>query len=254
MVRAIVVRLRDDWKRRLGGRLRFKLDPQSVAVQSVGALIESPLVFAGKLPLAFDWRNGSMAMEERLRTDSAALAMIEDYRKRFSSALIGVWVDCIDQFIGIGFGGVSGKFSRTEVREDGTGCSADEEELVKFEWRRVRERVIEVRCVGRDPAPVGWTDEEIAEDREWQQVEYDFVVPELVNSPTITDVSRTDDANFPVGTAIYRYQFLECFTYRFGGLLRFEEVTQGNLVAMKDHPRVSFDKTQSAAKPWWKWW
>jgi len=170
-------------------------------------------------------------MQERLRTDPEAVAMIEDYRNRFSSAPIGVWIDCIDDFVGIGFGGVSGKFSHTEVHQDGTGSSADEDETIKFEWRRVRERVIEVRCIDRIPAPDNWTAEEIAEDRQWQQVEYDFVVPELVNVPTITDVYRTDDANFPIGTALYRCQFLECFNYRFGGLLRFGGVTPKNPVA-----------------------
>src|SRR5690242_193989 len=92
-----------------------------------------------------------IAMQIKLRTDFEALAMIEDYRKRFSSAPIGIWDDCIDEFIGMGFGGVSGKFSQSQIRQDGTGTSEDEDETIKFEWRPVRERVIEVRCIERIP-------------------------------------------------------------------------------------------------------
>lgn len=193
-------------------------------------------------------------LHKRLRTDPDAEAMIADYRARFSAAPIGVWVDCIDEFMGIGFAGVSGKYCWTEIREDGTGTTADEAETIKFEWRPIRERVIEVRCIERIPAPEGWTEEEIAEDRQWEQVEYDFVVPELVHQPTITDVYRPREGDVPVGADRYSYQFLECLAYRFSGLLRLSEHAPGNDAAVADHPRIVLVDSQLKQKPWWKWW
>jgi hypothetical protein len=181
-----------------------------------------------------------------IRTDARALAMIEEYRGRFSSAPIGTWVDCIDNFMGMGFSGVSGKFAQATFLEDGTGSTADEDERLLFEWKRVGDRIIDVRCIEHIPALEGWTEEELEEDRQWHRVEYDFVVPAAVNVPTIVDASQLVMQDCGLGAM--GLQFLQCLTYRFSGALRLQEHSQGQL------PRLLFVAVSPTKKAWWQFW
>jgi hypothetical protein len=124
-----------------------------------------------------------------IKTDPESLSLVDEYRRRFSSAPIGVWLDCYDELMGTGFGGVSGKFEETTFFPDGTGRANGEYEAITFQWRPVGDRVIEVRCVECVAAANGGTVEKCAEDQHWQRVEYDFIVPRFVNVPTIFDVT-----------------------------------------------------------------
>jgi len=139
---------------------------------------------------------------------------VDDYRRCFSAAPIGVWTDCIDEQIGLGFSGVSGKFSQTTFTDDGTGRWICEDEEIVFEWRTVGERTIEVRCVEHVPMVEGWTEEELEEDGRWHRLEYDFMIPDDVRQPVIYDVAL---AGNEVVSGDCNPQFLGCFGYRFGG-------------------------------------
>lgn len=166
-----------------------------------------------------DFTSASRDPDMVIRIDAEAMAMIADHRQRFSSAPLGVWGDCIDEWMGFGFGGVSGKFSATTFTADGKGLWEGEYESIRFEWRTIGERVIEVRCMEHIPAPEGWTDEEMAEDQQWHRVAYDFVVPKLVGRPTIFDVDERDVTQILDGTIdpFFHLGFLTCFGVRFGG-------------------------------------
>jgi hypothetical protein len=159
-----------------------------------------------------------------IKTDPQALALIDEYRRRFSSAPIGMWVDCYDEFMGSGFGGVSGKFGETVFLADGTGRSADEYETTAFEWRPVSHRVIEVRCVERIPGANGGAVEKCGEHQPWQRVEYDFVVPRFVNVPTIFDATAGNAIRIAYGTInpFVDLTFLACLD-RVSGTLRLHE-------------------------------
>lgn len=156
-----------------------------------------------------------------IRTDPAAIALIDEYRRRFSSGPVGVWVDCYDEFMGTGFRSFSGKKSEITFGADGTGRSLDEEETIVFEWRAVGDRVIEVRCVERIPAPQGWSDEEFTEDREWRRLEYDFLVLKEVDAPSIFEVGNENARQIAAGSidAFSGLDFLTCLS-RFGAVHR----------------------------------
>jgi hypothetical protein len=188
--------------------------------------------------------------ESPIRTDARALAMVGEYRRRFSSAPIGTWVDCIDNFIGMGFSGVSGKFSDCIFFEDGTGTTADEDERILFEWRAVADRVIELRCIERIPGPEGWTEQEYEEDRQWHRVEYDFVVPTEVNVPTIVDAEQLTKYQ---DRGACDLQFLECFAFRFSGALRLG-TGRDDLQNLDDLRRLLRPDVPVIKKPWWKFW
>ncbi|MDB5343043.1 MAG: hypothetical protein JWP89_1420 [Schlesneria sp.] len=188
--------------------------------------------------------------ESPIRTDATALAMVGEYRRRFSSAPIGTWVDCIDNFIGMGFSGVSGKFSDSVFFEDGTGTTADADERILFEWRAVGDRVIELRCIEHIPALEGWTEQEYEEDRQWHRVEYDFVVPTEVNVPTIVDAEQLTKYQH---RGARNLQFLECITYRFGGPLRLG-TGRDDLRNLEDLRRILCPQVLTIKRPWWKFW
>ncbi len=147
------------------------------------------------------------------------LPTIEAYRERFFHGPVGLWVDTIDDDMGTGFAGVSGKSSETLFRDDGTGRFVSEYEEIRFAWRSIGDRVIEVQCLEHIPPLEGYTDEELAEDRQWHRVEYDFMVPRYLKRPGIFDVGRETQTRVLDGTInpTLELDFLECFGGRFGG-------------------------------------
>lgn len=147
------------------------------------------------------------------------LLTIEAYRERFAHGPIGLWVDTIDDDMGMGFAGVSGKSSETLFRDDGTGRFVSEDEVIHFAWRCLGDRVIEVQCLEHIPPLEGYTEEELAEDRQWHRVEYDFMVPRYLKRPVIFDVGRETQTRVLDGTInpTLELEFLECFGGRFGG-------------------------------------
>ena len=158
---------------------------------------------------------------EGIMTDPQALAMIEEFRVRFSSAPIGVWDDCVDSYFGMGFAGVTGHSSRATFTQDGKGQCIGENETVHFIWQSVSDRVIDVRCVERIPPLENWTSEEIEEDQQWHRVEYDFVVPQYVNVPVIFDVEDRNRAKILDGTVKpSEFWFLQCFSCLWVGPLK----------------------------------
>ena len=124
-----------------------------------------------------------------IRSDAEAQALVEVYRRRFSSGPVGVWVDLFDEVMGIGFSGMTGHFDRTSFFADGTGKAESEYEIIAFEWRSIGNRVIEVRSVERSDIEGGQLGERTIEVEPWQRVEYDFVVPRCVNAPIIFDAA-----------------------------------------------------------------
>lgn len=176
--------------------------------------IESENVLASRLPL--ESRSTSSAKQvcgEGIRMDPQAASMIEEYRARYSTAPIGIWIDCVDEYYGCGFGGLTGNCSKAIFKEDGTGQCSGKYETILFQWRTVGERVIEVRCFEHIPPLEGYTEDEIAEDQQWYRVEYDFVVPQYVNEPAIFDVTSHKSASILDGSIkpAAELSFLECF-------------------------------------------
>ena len=147
------------------------------------------------------------------------LPTIEAYRERFAHGPVGLWVATIDDYMGMGFAGVSGKSSETLFRDDGTGRFVSEYEEIHFAWRCLGDRVIEVQCLEHIPPVEVYTDEELAEDRQWHRVEYDFMIPSYLKCPVIFDVAHDTSARILEGTInpFLHLDFLECFGGRFGG-------------------------------------
>lgn len=170
------------------------------------------VVFLGRAkPPDAELRRLLLQICEEMRAQMPVLPppTIDEYRRKFCSAPIGTWTDCIDEQIGLGFSGVSGKFSETIFTDDGKGRWRCEDEEVVFDWQPVGERTIRVRCLEHIPPLEGWTDEELEEDRQWHHVEYDFMLPQYTRQPVIYDVEPKSITDNP--------KFLGCFGYRFGG-------------------------------------
>lgn len=147
------------------------------------------------------------------------LPTVEAYRQRFANGPVGLWVDTIDDYMGMGFAGISGKSSETLFRDDGSGRFVSEYEEIRFAWRNIGDRVIEVQCLEHIPPLEGYTEEELAEDRQWHCVEYDFMIPSYLKCPVIFDLNEATQSRVLDGTIdpFLQLDFLECFGGRFGG-------------------------------------
>lgn len=125
------------------------------------------------------------------------LPTIEAYRERFAHGPIGLWDDTIDDYMGMGFAGISGKSSETLFRADGTGRFVSEDEEIRFVWRSIGDRIVEVRCLEHIPPLENYSAEELAEDRQWHRVEYDFMIPTYMQCPVIFDIVRKTQSRIP---------------------------------------------------------
>ena len=160
----------------------------------------------------------------QIRTDPKAQAMLAEYRARFSASPVGVWVDSVDDYFGIGFGGCTGNTSRAVFTNDGNGQCSGRDETVIFVWKSVSDRVIDVRCVERIPPSEGYTYEELEEERQWNRIAYDFVVPKYANVPVIYEATDLTNRSLLDGTVEpFQLSFLNCFCCLGFGPLKFDK-------------------------------
>lgn len=154
-------------------------------------------------------------MRKVIRTDAAALQIIEEFRRQFSNGPIRHWTDCIDAYMGDGFSGLTGHFAETIFTGDGRGRWVNEDETILFEWRSAGVRTLEIRCLEHIPPLEDCTEEELAEDKMWHCIEFDFVVPRYVGQPVIFDFDPAVAHMIQDGTLepYGNIGFLQCFGY-----------------------------------------
>ena len=118
---------------------------------------------------------------------------VESMRRRFSRSLIGRWTTQTGTFDMIA--------QHWEIRADGSGLFVDTGSCghprseTRFEWRQRAERVFELRLIEFIALQSGQESELADEEREWQQVPYDFIRFDSDVAPFVGLVDTSSDVD-----------------------------------------------------------